>query len=211
MNDGRKILREGICVLLEKHADMKIVGEAEEGPAAVKLAKALSPDVALLNISLASDGTTQLIREIRAASPDTRVLALTVRPDSTTIREILAAGASGCLAKESASSDLISAIRTVMSHQVYLSPHIAEAVVKGYVLPAAKGTKVSALSARERQILRRIADGERTKEIASAVGVSVKTVETYRRRIMQKLGKHTVAELVKYAVSEGITSLELQS
>jgi DNA-binding NarL/FixJ family response regulator len=139
------------------------------------------------------------------------MLALTLWPNTTFIREILEAGAAGCLTKECASADLVTAIRTVMTHMVYLSPRIAEAVVNGYVLPGGKSAGAArALSARERQILRRIADGETTKQIALAFKVSTKTIETHRRRIMQKLGKHSVAELTKYAVREGLTSLELQ-
>jgi DNA-binding NarL/FixJ family response regulator len=210
--DGRKILREGLCVLLEKHADIKVIGEAEDAPGAIKLAQALSPDVVIVNLALATHGAQDLIQSMRLACPTARVLALTLWPNTTFIREILEAGAAGCLTKECASVDLVTAIRTVMTHKVYLSPRIAEAVVNGYVLPAggksAGGTR--ALSARERQILRRIADGETTKQIALAFKVSTKTIETHRRRIMQKLGKHSVAELTKYAVREGLTSLELQ-
>jgi DNA-binding NarL/FixJ family response regulator len=210
--DGRKILREGLCVLLEKHADIKVVGEAEDAQGAIKLAKALSPDIVIVNLALATKGAQDLIQAMRVACPTARVLALTLWPNTTFIREILEAGAAGCLTKECASADLVTAIRTVMTHKVYLSPRIAEAVVNGYVLPA--GGKAAggarALSARERQILRRIADGETTKQIALAFKVSTKTIETHRRRIMQKLGKHSVAELTKYAVREGLTSLELQ-
>ena len=209
--DGRKILREGLCVLLEKHADIKVIGEAEDAQAAIKLAKAVSPDIVIVNLALATKGAQDLIQAMRVACPTARVLALTLWPNTTFIREILEAGAAGCLTKECASSDLVTAIRTVMTHKVYLSPRIAEAVVNGYVLPRGKSTGgARALSARERQILRRIADGETTKQIALAFKVSTKTIETHRRRIMQKLGKHSVAELTKYAVREGLTSLELQ-
>ena len=209
--DGRKILREGLCVLLEKHADIKVIGEAEEAQGAVKLAKALSPDVVILNVALSTKGAPDLIKSIHSACPTVRVLAMTAWPNTTFIREILEAGAAGCLTKDCASADLVTAIRTVMTDKVYLSPKIAEAVVNGYVLPVgSRAGKGRALSARERQILQRIADGETTKQIALAFKVSSKTIETHRRRIMQKLGKHSVAELTKYAVREGLTSLELQ-
>jgi DNA-binding NarL/FixJ family response regulator len=209
--DGRKILREGLSVLLEQHADIKVIGEAEEAQATVKLAKALSPDVIILNVALSTKGAPDLIKSLRSACPSARLLAMTVWPNTTFIREILEAGAAGCLTKDCASADLVTAIRTVMMHKVYLSPRIAEAVVNGYVLPGgSRASKVRALSARERQILQRIADGETTKQIALAFKVSTKTIETHRRRIMQKLGKHSVAELTKYAVREGLTSLELQ-
>jgi len=212
--DGRKILREGICALLERHPDIKVVGEADEGQAALKVAKALTPDVVIVNLPLSAHGARELFVDMRSAAPHTRIIALTISPNTTFLREILAAGVAGCLTKECASADLVTAIRTVMTHKVYLSPKIAEAVVSGYVLPGGAGRgrgKPASLSAREKQILQRIADGESTKQIAAACGVSNKTIETHRRRIMQKLGKHSVAELTKYAVREGITSLELQT
>jgi DNA-binding NarL/FixJ family response regulator len=211
--DGRKILREGICALLERHADIKVVGEAEEAAAAVKLAKALTPDVVVLNVPSSSSAHAfkELIQSFRTAHPAVRVIALTLAPNAAFLREILAAGAAGCLTKECASADLVTAIRTVMTHKVYLSPKIAEAVVSRYVLPSTREARRATLSAREKLILQRIADGQSTKQIAAAFGVSVKTIETHRRRVMQKLGKHTVAELTKYALREGLTSLELQS
>jgi DNA-binding NarL/FixJ family response regulator len=207
--DGRKILREGLCLLLEKHPDIKVVGEAEDAADVVKLAKALAPELVILNLTASTFGADRTIRAIRAASPRTRVLALGMRPDTSFIRQILEAGVSGCLTKECASADLLTAIRTVMTHKVYLSPRIAEAVVSGYVLPSDQGARQRRLSARERQILQRIADGETTKQIAGSLRVSVKTIETHRRRIMEKLGLHGVAELTKYAVREGLTSIEV--
>lgn len=123
------------------------------------------------------------------------------------VQEMLKVGAAGCLTRACAASDLVLAIRTVMKQQVYLSPRIAEAVVNGYVLPG--GGKAS-LSTREREILQRIAAGETTKQIAAAFSVSTKTIETHRRRMMEKLGLHSIAELTKYAVQQGLTSLELQ-
>jgi DNA-binding NarL/FixJ family response regulator len=115
------------------------------------------------------------------------------------------------LTRDSASAELVTAIRTVVAHQTYLSPSIADTVVAGYVLPRGKRKGARSLSAREREILQRIADGQTTKTIASALGVSGKTIETHRRRLMEKLGLHSVAELTKYAVRAGLTSLELQA
>jgi DNA-binding NarL/FixJ family response regulator len=207
--DARKIYREGICALLERHTDIKLVGEADLGQAAVKLAAAMTPDVAVLNVSASTHGLPDLIRELRAAHPPIRVIVLTLSPNASFVREILGAGAAGCLTKDCASGDLVTAIRTVMTHKVYLGPGTVELVIHGYVLPAdRKAKKPRALSPRETVILRQIADGQSTKEIAARFGVSSKTIETHRRRIMQKLGRHTVAGLTKYAVQEGITSFE---
>src|SRR4051812_27522931 len=205
--DARKLVREGICALLERHGDIKVVGEAEQGQAAIKLAEAMTPDVAVLNVSASTHGFKELIHDLRKAHPPLRVLVLTLSMNSSFLREMLEAGAAGCLTKDSASGDLVTAIRTVMTHKVYLSPQIAELVIDGYVSPAMRGAKKPpALSAREKLILPQIADGQSTKEIAGSFGVSSKTIETHRRRIMQKLGRHTVAGLTKYAVREGITS-----
>jgi DNA-binding NarL/FixJ family response regulator len=137
------------------------------------------------------------------------VLALGMRADTTLIRQILEAGAAGCLTRQCASTDLVTAIRTVMAQKIYLSPRIAEAVVSGYALPSDRAAMDRTLSTREREILRRIADGETTKQTAGTLGVSVKTVETHRRRIMHKLGLHSVADLTKHALREGLTSIEV--
>jgi DNA-binding NarL/FixJ family response regulator len=204
--DTRKLLREGMAALLERESDFKIVGEADEPQATVKVARAMSPDVAVLHFPLAVHATRDLIRQLRTAAPKMGVIALTLSPNSAYVREILEAGVLGCLAKECASGDLIRAIRSVVAGKVYLSSGIAEAVVSGYVLPSKK----TALSARERETLQRIASGESTKQIAAAFGVSNKTVETHRRRIMDKLGVHSIAELTKYAVQHGLTSVDLQ-
>jgi DNA-binding NarL/FixJ family response regulator len=206
--DSRRLIREGICALLERYPDIKVVGACDEGPDAVKLVKALAPDVVLINLTLSTHGSRGLISDLRAAAARVRVVALTHSPGAESIQEILSAGVAGCLTKDCACDELLAAIRTVFAFKVYLSPFVAEAVVSGYVLRGKPASRTAGLSAREKLILRRIADGETTKQIATAVGVSVKTIETYRRRMMQKLGVHSVAELIKYALREGMTSLE---
>jgi DNA-binding NarL/FixJ family response regulator len=211
--DGRKLFREGLCALLEKHPDVKVVGEADDAATAPKLVRALQPDVVILNLPLSTRDAANAVRTIcTAGSPaGTRVVLLTVHTDPAFFREILQAGAAGCLTKESASEDLMTSIRTVMAGRIYLSPAIAEAVVTGYVIPKSKRAARQLLSSREREILQRVADGETTKQIAARLGVSSKTIETYRRRVMEKLRLRSVAELTKYAVREGLTSLELQA
>ena len=206
--DGRKLFREGLGALLEKHADLKVVGEADDAAAAPKLVKALAPHVVILNVTLPTRSAADAIKATASARSGTRVIVLTFQADAGFVRDVLQAGASACLTKESASSELVTAIRTVMAQQTYLSPGIADAVVAGYVLPRGKRKAGRTLSAREREILQRIADGETTKAIAATLGVSTKTIETHRRRMMEKLGLHSVAELTKYAVLEGMTPLE---
>jgi DNA-binding NarL/FixJ family response regulator len=160
---------------------------------------------------LSAHASHGLIAELRAAASRTRIIALTHSPSPALIQEILAAGALGCLTKDCASQELMTAIRTAHAGKIYLSPSIAQAVVSGYVLQGKPASKIVGLTAREKQILRLIADGTNTKQIAATIGVSVKTIETHRRRMMKKAGAHSVAELTKYAVREGITSLEPRS
>jgi DNA-binding NarL/FixJ family response regulator len=191
--DSRRLVREGICALLERFPDIKVTGATDEGQAAVKLVKALAPDVVLLNLTSASQSSRSLISALRSACAKTRVIALTHSPGTEFIQEILSAGAAGCLTKDCASDELLTAIRTVFDSKVYLSPAIAEAVVSGYVLRGRASSRTAGLSGREKQILRLIADGESTKKIAASIGVSAKTIETHRRRMMQKLGVHSIA------------------
>ena len=213
--DGRKLFREGIRALLEKRSDISVVGEADDAVAAAKLVGALAPAVVILNLGPPLRNADDAIKRIRAAADanggGVSVILLTVHADPSFFRDVLRAGAQACLTKESASEDLIDAIRTVMSGRVYLSPAIAEAVVSGYVIPTSKHAAGQLLSSREREILGCVADGEATRHIASRLGVSSKTVETYRRRVMEKLRLRSVAELTKYAVREGLTSLERQA
>src|SRR5437763_11911871 len=159
--DGRKLFREGICALLEKRSDIKVVGETDDAAAAPKLVEALSPDAVILNVAPPTGDAVAAVKRIAAAGGPNRprVILLTVHTDPPLFREILQAGATGCLTKESASDDLVTAIHTVMAGRIYLSPAIAEAVVAGYVVPPAKNTAKQTLSSRDREILRRAADG----------------------------------------------------
>ena len=209
--DGRKLLRQGQSALLEQHADLEVVGEAEDARGGVKLLHALPVDVVLFNVGLATRDAADSVSKLIAAKPDARVLVLSLSHEPAFVRGVLRAGAAGCLTKECEIADLVRAIRTATGGKVYLSPAVADSVISGYVLPPERAARGKALSHREREILQGIADGRSTKEMALAMRVSTKTIETYRRRIMEKLDKHTVAELTKYAVREGLTSLESQS
>ncbi|HEV7298536.1 MAG TPA: response regulator transcription factor [Tepidisphaeraceae bacterium] len=207
--DGRKLLREGLCLLLEQHADLRVIAEADEARAAVKLARALPVQVVILNLSATGPDDIDVVRAILQANPSVSVIALALQPSAGRVREILEAGATGCLNKESAGAELVTAIRLVRTGQVYLSPGLVHSVVTTYVRPSARdAAKHKPLAPREREILRRIAEGQITKQIAADLNVGTKTVETHRRRIMEKLNVYTVAELTKHAVREGLTSLE---
>jgi DNA-binding NarL/FixJ family response regulator len=209
--EGRKLLREGLCALLERHDDLRVVGEADDGRAALKLVPAMAVDVVVLTVIPAEHGGAQIVQTITRNCPDCRVVVLTMDPTSDLLRELLAVGAHGCLNKESSATELVEAIRTVMDGKTYLSPKLVDVMLNGYGTTAGAAAGVSALkplAPREREILARIAAGETTKEIARALGVGTKTVETHRRRLMQKLNRYSVAELTKYAIREGLSPLD---
>ena len=212
--DDHRILREGLRALLEREPDFEVIGEAEDGRTGVEMAKEAHPDIILMDISMPALNGIDAARQILAHSPPSRIIALTAHSDRNLVREILKAGAVGYVVKDSAVEELTSAVRTVLAGRVYLSPRVAGLVVEGFVTERAAAAGIPAagvfarLTAREREVLQLMAEGKATKEVAQALSVSVKTAETHRRAIMEKLDLHSVAELTKYAIREGLTSLE---
>ena len=206
--DGRKLLREALSLLLEKHDDLRVVGEAEEAHDVLRLVKAVSAQVVILTPTPATASVPDLVRSIIKTRPGVRVIVLTFSPAVEFVQDVLDAGALGCLTKECAGAELVAAVRAVLDNKLYLSPSRVDRVVKRYVRPSSRSAAERSLAPREREILRHIASGQTTKEIAAALGVGTKTVETHRRRMMEKLNRHSVAELTKYAVLEGLTPLE---
>ncbi len=209
--DGRKITREGLRVLLEQHGDMRVVGEAEEAQQAVKLAGALAVDVVVMGVALSTRGVSEAVRGVSKGRSGARVIVMPMTAaDPAFVREILAAGGLGVLTRDCASDELVKAIRTVAGGQPYLSPRLTSVLVESVVVEPMKGKARlrKALSQREREIVERVTEGRTTKEIAHEMRVSAKTVETYRRRVMEKVGVGSVAELTKYAIREGLTSLD---
>jgi DNA-binding NarL/FixJ family response regulator len=207
--DDHAIILDGLASLLERNTDFKVVGRARDGMSAVRLAAELFPDVVIMDISMPGLNGIEATRRILAANPKRRVIALSMHNDGRYISEALKSGALGYLLKESAFEELIAAVRTVMKGQCYLSASIAGVVIKDYVrhLEKTESGAFSVLTPREREVLQALSEGLSTKEIACRLSVSVKTVETYRSQIMEKLDIHSVAELTKYAIREGITSL----
>lgn len=206
--DDHAIVREGLKMLVAGQKDMKVVGETDNGHDAVKLAQQLAPDVLIMDISMPLLNGMDACRQIRSASAGVRVLALSMHSDKRYVREMFAAGAAGYLLKDCAFDEVIHAIRTVMSGKMYISPKIATAVVDELVRDSdGPGAGKKALSAREREILQLIAEGTSTKQIALHLKISVKTVEAHRNNIMEKLDLHTIPDLTKYAIREGITRL----
>ena len=208
--DDHRMVRQGLSALVREQSDMQIVGEADSGREAVGMAHEKQPDLVILDISMPDMNGIEAARRILAGCSHTKVMALSMHADKRFVAEMLKAGASGYLLKSSVFSDLVRAIRSVMSGNTYLSPELTEDVVKGYLnqLEVARDSTLTVLSGREREVLQLIAEGRTSKEIATALDVSVRTVETHRRQIMSKLDIHTVAGLTKLAIKEGLTSLE---
>jgi two-component system response regulator NreC len=209
--DDHKMLREGLRLLLEAESGMKVVGEAENGRIAVRMAEELSPDVVVMDISMPDLNGIEATRQIRNAKPSSdrpKVVALSAHAEQRHIADMLRAGATGYVLKVSAFEEMATAVRTVMENNVYLSPSVAGPVFQELPEGGNVSGTGSKLSPREMEILQLIAEGKATKEAAAALHVSVKTVETHRRNLMEKLNLDSVAELTKFAIREGITSLD---
>ena len=207
--DDHKILREGLKSLLEKQPEFAVVAEAQDGLSAISEAKKHKPDIAILDIGMPDLNGIEVTRRIRSEMAETRVIALSMHADRRFVMGILEAGANGYLLKDSAFAELITAVTAVAKGKMYLSPLIAETVVKNSLEKLDRKEEGSSvlLSGREREVLQMIAEGKSTKEIALKLFVSTKTVETHRKQIMDKLNIRTVAGLTKYAIREGLTSL----
>lgn len=208
--DDHKIFREGLSSLLEKAKDIQVVGYAENGRQAVTLAAELRPDVIIMDVAMPDLNGIEATEQILSEGARVGVVALSMHADQRFVSAMLRAGASGYLLKDCAFHELVQAVQTVAAGEKYLSPAIASLVIDEYVRAAEAGEESprDLLTPREREVLQLIAEGRATKQIAGRLGVSVKTVETYRRQIMEKLGIDTVAGLTKYAIREGLTSLE---
>jgi DNA-binding NarL/FixJ family response regulator len=205
--DDHQMIREGLRALLERQGDIKVVAEADNGRTAVEMARRHKPSVAVLDLAMPDLNGIDAARQIIAADARTRVIILSVHADRRFITESLRAGAAGYVLKDCAFEELAHAVRAAAANQTYLSPAVARTVVEDYVgrSPRQRSSAFVALTGRERQVLQLLAEGRSAKNIATALGVSIKTVETHRANIMKKLGKHSIAELTKYAIREGLT------
>ncbi len=208
--DDHKIVRDGLRTLIEKETGMEVIGEAENGRKALKIAQKIRPNVVIMDVTMPDMNGIEAARKIVTEIPGVRVIALSMHSDRRFVLGMLEAGASGYLIKDCAFDELAKAVRSVATGQTYLSPSIADVLVKGYLDKVNEKISVarSPLTEREREILQLLAEGQSSKEIAAHLGVSVKTVETHRRNMMQKLNMRSVAELTKYAIREGFISVE---
>lgn len=208
--DDHRILREGLASILEKDLRMDVVGQAENGRATVELTRQLKPDVVVMDLHMPELNGIEATRIIAGESPDVRILVLSMHSDRELVLEALRAGASGYLLKDCATDELERAIRDVLAHKTYVSPDIAHVVV-GEIRSgsgAGPGDGLQALTSKERQVLQLLAEGKSVKETAVLLSVSIPTVETHKQHLMKKLELFTVAELTKFALRHGLTSLE---
>ncbi len=208
--DDHKVLREGLKSLLDQQEDIQVIGEADDGQAVVRLTRKLEPDIVVLDIGMPNMNGIQATQHIVAEVPDTKVLALSMHSDHQFVVKMLQAGASGYMLKDCAYEELISAVRDINAGKFYLSKDVTGVVVNNYInmIQAVDAVSHPTLTSRERETLQLIAEGKSTAETANLLNVSTKTIETHRKNIMDKLDIHNIAELTKYAVREGITSIE---
>jgi len=208
--DDHGIVREGLRALLEKQADMEVVGEAEDGFMTVELAKELRPDVIIMDISMPNLNGVQATQIILRELPDTKIVALSMHSDKHFVIEMLKAGALGYVLKAHFFDELIRAINTVMDNKHYLSPKVADILVEDYLSCGrmVEDSALHGLTGRECQILQLLAEGQSIKQIALRLKISPKTADANRRQIMEKLRISSIAELTKYAIREGLTSTE---
>jgi len=209
--DDHGIVRQGLRSLLERQADMEVVGEAEDGRKALELVRELLPDVIVMDVTMPNMSGIGATHRIVHECPKVKVIALSIHSNRHFVADMLKSGASGYVLKECLFDELVQAIRTIVAGGKYLSPGITGVVVEDYVerLSTTAESQLDKLTAREHEVLQLLAEGKSTKQIALELHVSTKAIESNRRHIMDKLDIHSVAELTKYAIREGLTSLEL--
>ena len=206
--DDHGVVAEGLSYLIQAQPDMEVVGCVTDGRDAVRSAVLLRPDIVLMDIAMPELNGTEATHLICERGLDTRVVMLSMYSDPVHVCRALQAGASGYVVKKSVAKDLVEAIRTVHSGRRYLSRPLVDSVINEFVSKAASTEPLDSLSSRERQVLQMLAEGHAVTAIAEALSLSPKTVETYRARMMEKLGIRDLAGLVKFAIQRGVTSID---
>jgi two-component system, NarL family, response regulator NreC len=200
--DDHAVVRQGFRMILAAQADMEIVGEAGNGREAIDLAGSLKPDIVVMDVAMPELNGIEATRRLAELAPHARVIALSMHKDSVYVRETLRAGARGYLLKESGAGDLVTAIRAVAAGEGYISPSVSDAVLDDYRRHVTN--PIDLLSSREREVLQMLAEGKTNKEIAAILNLSVYTVDAHRGRIMEKLNLHSINDLVRFAVRNGL-------
>lgn len=206
--DDHPVVRKGLLSCLASKDNLKIVGEAANGTEAVKQVKEHQPDIVLMDISMPEMDGLAVTETLRKDAPQTKVLILSMQSNRDSVLRIIKAGARGYVLKDAPTDELVGAIETVHSGEAYFSGPVAKIALNQYVADADESRPVAKLSDREREVLALIAEGKSNKEIAMHLGIGVRTTETHRERIMRKLDIHSVAGLTKFAIANGISSLE---
>ncbi|HEY1660013.1 MAG TPA: response regulator transcription factor [Candidatus Sulfotelmatobacter sp.] len=207
--DDHEVARKGVRSLLEEHAGWEVCGEAKDGREAVEFANQLKPDILLLDIGMPNLNGLDAARQILAINPDARILILTIHDSEQVVREVLAAGARGFLLKSDAGRDLVAAVEALQNRRTFFTSKVAQMMLDGYLRPfeERENSTQQILTPREREVIQLVAEGKTTKEIATALNLSVKTAETHRTNLMRKLDLHSVADLTLYAVRNGIVQI----
>lgn len=205
--DDHAILRQGLKAMIEKQADMQVVGEAEDGQMALQLVRELSPDIVIMDVTMPGLNGIEATRFILAEDPDIRIIILSMHPNKHIVREALKAGALAYVLKCDLFDELLKALNAAAVNEHYLSTRITDVVVDDYVQSSEAG-ELPELTGRERQILQMIAEGHTVKQIALRLSISAKTVDANRRKMMDKLNLISTAEVIKYAMREGLTSVD---
>ena len=206
--DDHPVVRKGLWSCLANKGGLRIVGEAADGAEAIRQARELVPDVVLMDLSMPKMDGVAVTETLRREAPEVKVLVLSGHNNRESVLRILQAGARGYVLKDAPPEELVRAIETVHQGEAFLSPDVARFALNDYVSSSSPNLPLTRLSSREREVLVHIAEGQSNKDIASRLGVSVRTVETHRERIMRKLSIHSVAGLTKFAITHGLVSLE---
>lgn len=208
--DDHALFREGVRALLRPYEDLEIIGEAEDGAQAVERAAELRPDVVLLDIHMPVMGGLEAVPELQRRSPSTRILILTQYDNKEYVYRFLRLGVAGYVLKKAAGTELVAAIRAAARGESVLDPSVAGAVIQGFLKKGADPAQESleALSERERQVLKLIAEGRTSKEIAEALCIAVKTVMAHRANLMEKLDIHNRTDLIRFALKTGVITAE---
>ncbi len=206
--DDHRVLRDGLHILLESQDDIEVIGEAEDGKKAIEGITSMKPDVAVMDITMPELNGIEAAQIIHESLPETGIVILSIHSDLEHIFRALQAGAQGYLLKESAGSEVISAVRSVYLGRRYLSPSIRDTVMEAYMQNRLIQSPLELLSMREREVLQLTVEGHSSAAIAEKLGLSPKTVDTYRSRLMEKINVHDLPELVRFAIKHGITPLD---